>query len=318
MIVVVMMMMIVFNDCGGGDDDDDDDDDGGGGGVGEVHRRYKNAASKTYRHAGKLFNIKYKKGKVLGFQSKDTVTMAGLSVKNQIFGEAMLESDIFLETVADGILGMGFSSISQMEEPTVFDNMLDQGLLQSPVFSFYLSSHKKTPGGAGSVLTLGGTNPDLFTGNLTFVDVTFAEMWQFKMDGVKIPDKGESFCKEGCNAIVDSGSALIIGPQEQTDKLNRKLGGSLHRYMPGMWVFKCNRISRMPDVEFIVNGTPLTLTSEEYVVEHDGFCLSIFYGRKKFPRGTDPSWVLGTTFMRTYYTVFDKEFHRIGFAKAKH
>ncbi|GFO43119.1 cathepsin d-like aspartic protease [Plakobranchus ocellatus] len=234
----------------------------------EFHRKYINAASKTYRHVGKLFDIKYKRGKVLGFQSKDTVTVAGLPVKKQIFGEAMLQSEIFLEIAADGILGMGFSSLSQMGQPTVFDNMLSQGLVHSPVFSFYLSSHEKTPGGAGSVLTLGGTNPDLYTGNFTFVDVTFAQLWQFKLDGVKIPDKGESFCQKRCSAIVDSGSALITGPQEQTDKLNKKLGGSLHRYVPGMWVINCNRISEMPDVEFVVNETSLTLTSEEYIIKN--------------------------------------------------
>ncbi|GFO43117.1 cathepsin e [Plakobranchus ocellatus] len=73
----------------------------------------------------------------------------------------------------------------------------------------------------------------------------------------------------------------------------------------------------MPDVEFIVNGTPLTLTSEEYIIKLDNLCFSIFYGMKRFPRGTDPYWILGTAFMRTYYTVFDKGNRRIGFAKAK-
>ncbi|GFO43114.1 lysosomal aspartic protease [Plakobranchus ocellatus] len=149
----------------------------------QFHRKYISAASSTYKHVGELFNITYRKGKVLGFQSKDTVTVAGLPVKNQIFGEAVLESEVFLKIIADGILGMGFSSISQMGQPTVFDNMLSQGLVRAPVFSFYLSSLKKTPDGAGSVLILGGTNPDLYTGNLTYVDLTLAQFWQFKMDG---------------------------------------------------------------------------------------------------------------------------------------
>ncbi|GFO43108.1 cathepsin d [Plakobranchus ocellatus] len=283
----------------------------------QSHRKYISAASKTFRHVGTMFNITYKTGNVHGYQSKDTVTVSGLSVKKQVFGEAMLQSDIFLETVADGILGMGFSSLSQMEEPTVFDNMLSQRLVRSPVFSFYLSSHKKTADGAGSVLTLGGTNPGLFTGNLTFVAVTFAQFWQFKIDWIEIPDMRESFCLEGCHAIVDSGSSLIVGPQRETDKLNRKLRGSSFNNTD-MWTFNCSRVSRMSDVEFIVNGTPLTLTSEEYIIKIDDFCFSAFYGRKTFPVGADPYWVLGTTFMRAYYTVFDKGNNRIGFAKAKH
>ena len=65
--------------------------------------------------------------------------VGGLAVKKQTFGEAMQESDDFVDTPSDGLLGMGFRSISEDNVPTVFGNMIRQKLVSKPVFSFYLS-----------------------------------------------------------------------------------------------------------------------------------------------------------------------------------
>ena len=75
-----------------------------------------------------------------GFVSQDTVCVADVCVKDQLFAEATHEADwIFLNAKFDGILGMGFTSLSNNGIPTPFDMMVEQGLVEEPKFSFWLN-----------------------------------------------------------------------------------------------------------------------------------------------------------------------------------
>ena len=59
---------------------------------------------------------------------------------NQIFAEAIKEPGLtFIAAKFDGILGMGFATISVDNVPTVFDDMVTQKLVASPIFAFWLN-----------------------------------------------------------------------------------------------------------------------------------------------------------------------------------
>ena len=62
-----------------------------------------------------------------------------MCAKDQEFAEATIEPGLTFITVEfDGILGMGWPLIANGMLP-VFNNMLKQGVVQEPVFAFWLN-----------------------------------------------------------------------------------------------------------------------------------------------------------------------------------
>ena len=63
-------------------------------------------------------------------------------MKNQTFGEAVKQpGSAFINAKFDGILGMAFPSIAVDNVNPVFQNMVAQGLVNKPVFGFYLDRY---------------------------------------------------------------------------------------------------------------------------------------------------------------------------------
>jgi len=85
----------------------------------------------------------------------------------QTLGAATLYSSGFESSnfPADGLMGMAFESISVYDAPPVFQTLISEGVLTSPIFGFKFAT-------SGSELFLGGTNSALYTGDFTWVPLT--------------------------------------------------------------------------------------------------------------------------------------------------
>ncbi|XP_034396070.1 napsin-A isoform X1 [Cyclopterus lumpus] len=281
-----------------------------------LHRRYNSKKSSTFVKNGTAFSIRYGRGSLSGFISGDTVSVAGLPVAGQQFGEAVKQPGItFAVGRFDGVLGMAYPSISVMNVTPVFDTAMAAKLLPQNIFSFYIS--RDPTAAVGGELVLGGTNPQYYTGDLHYVNVTRKAYWQIKMSGVDVGNH-LTLCKAGCQAIVDTGTSLIVGPVEEVRALHKAIG-ALPLLMGEYWI-DCKRIPSLPAVSFSIGGKMFNLTGEDYIMKGSqkgvSICLSGFMAMD-IPPPAGPLWILGDVFIGKYYTVFDRAADRVGFAPAK-
>ncbi|CAK9157979.1 unnamed protein product [Ilex paraguariensis] len=189
------------------------------------HSKYKSSESSTYKKNGKSAAIHYGSGSVLGFFSQDYVKLGDLVVKNQDFIEATKEGSLaFVAGKFDGILGLGFQEISIGNAVPVWYNMLNQGLVRQPVFSFWFNRNADDE--EGGEIVFGGVDSSHFKGEHTYVPVTQKGYWQFDMDDVLIGGKTTGFCSGGCSAIADSGTSLLAGPTTVIAQINHAIGAS--------------------------------------------------------------------------------------------
>ncbi len=281
---------------------------------------------------GLPLTITYGSGSMCGFLSQDTLTIGAAIINDQIFGEAITEpSDAFIDVISDGICGLSFVLNAQDAVLPFFINMVVQGLVPEPIFTFYLTNFTSF-NDTGSELILGGMDSNLYTGPITYVSVnpTFG-YWQFGFTGLTINNAGTNYCNSiltPCQGIADTGTTAIIGPTAAMAALHIALGAT--SIGGGQYEFDCNTYKSKPDVFFTIGGKNFNISPLVYVLPigsgNTTFCFSLFIGEDFYidPVGLIPGWIIGDPFLRSYYSIWDTGYvlgtglvnPQLGFARA--
>ena len=103
----------------------------------------------------------------------------------------------------------------------------------------------------------------------------------------------------------------MIGPVKEITDLNYKLKGKPTTL--GDFVVDCAEVPTLPTVDIYIEKRKFSLKSEDYVLVHGKTCTLGFIGTD----APDAVWRFGDIFIGSYYTVFDVENKRVGFAVAK-
>ncbi|KAL0608990.1 Renin [Plecturocebus cupreus] len=280
------------------------------------HKLFDASDSSSYKHNGTELTLRYSTGTVSGFLSQDVITVGGITV-TQTFGEVTeMPALPFMLAEFDGVVGMGFIEQAIGRVTPLFDNIISRGVLKEDVFSFYYNRDSEESQSLGGQIVLGGSDPQHYEGNFHYINLIRTGLWQIPMKGVSV-GSSTLLCEDGCLALVDTGASYISGSTSSIEKLMEVLGAKKRLFD---YVVKCNEGPALPDISFHLGGKEYTLTSADYVFQES-------YSSKKLcalaihamdiPPPTGPTWALGATFIRKFYTEFDRRNNRIGFALAR-
>ncbi|XP_049636817.1 pepsin A-5-like [Suncus etruscus] len=273
------------------------------------HRMFSPDESSTFHPSGEIMDVTYGTGSMNGIVGYDTVNISNIVIQNQAFGLSVEEPSVHLEFARfDGILGLAYPNLGTPGIVPIFDNMWEQGHISENIFAFYLSS--KDP--EGSVVMFGGVDPSYYVGELKWVPVTRPGYWQLTLDSISMNGKIIA-CSEGCQAMLDTGTSLVIGPQNDILSIQRLIG-AWHLF-GGEYVTSCQARNTLPDIVFTINGVKYPVPASAYIRQvRTNPCYSNFVRANNW--GGPSLWILGDVFLRLYFSVYDRGNNRIGLAPA--
>ncbi|KAF9178427.1 1,3-beta-glucanosyltransferase [Haplosporangium sp. Z 767] len=288
--------------------------------------RYDPTTSKTFRANGQPWNITYgDRSRAEGFLGHDMIILDGITVKNQQLAMITKESAGF-DDIIDGIMGLAFGSLSTSIKGTrtVFENMVEQKLVDRGIFSFYLG--KVSLNGGGEVIFGGLDMSRVEHGhNITYTPVTRAKYWQINVsnvyvDGVAISrgrgiggigTRGKS-SDANFEGIMDTGTTLMIVPLKLAREIHRRINGS--QELASSWAVPCDLAKQNPGskVELEIEGKRFGIPFEDLVREGTTMDESLCYSG--IQTSSANFIIIGDVFIKNNYVVFDQENKRVGIA----
>ncbi|KFG84074.1 hypothetical protein MANI_024880 [Metarhizium anisopliae] len=112
-------------------------------------------------------------------------------------------------------------------------------------------------------------------------------------------------------AILDTGTSLITLPGDYAEMINTMMGAQ--KSWTGQYAVDCDKVARLPDITFKLDGTDFSLPLSDYIVEVQGTCMSVI-AALDVPEPIGPVVTLGDVLLRSYYSIFDLGKGRVGLA----
>lgn len=235
--------------------------------------------------------------------------------------------------------GLAYPGLAADYVTPPFDLMWNQGLIKQNLFAVYLDS---TPGGSGSAINFGEIDSRYYSGAFTEVPVMSQSYWQLGLYSVAVNGKDASGCTGAfgflCSSIIDTGTSLIVGPASEVNALLAMIGNVAE---------DCSNLHQLPniDIKYSAKGPAFTLKPSTYVIGiNDGQCQlgiqgdrtsKLFFQRRltfllffkisvrltfsfspflPLALAGVPFWIMGDTFIRSQYTVFNRAKNTVSFA----
>ncbi|CAO3676308.1 unnamed protein product [Rhizopus stolonifer] len=269
---------------------------------GSSQTKYNPSSSSTYAKDGRAWSISYGDGSsASGILGTDTVTLGGLKISKQTIELSKREASSFQSGPSDGLLGLGFDSITTVSGvKTPVDNLISQGLISEPIFGVYLG--KESNGGGGEYI-FGGYDSSKFSGSLTTVPVDSSNGW-YEIT-VKSSAVGSSKVSSSFSAILDTGTTLLILPNSVASAVAKAYGASDN--YDGTYTIDCN--ASLKPLVFTIGSSTFEVPSDSLIFEQDGStCYAAFgYGDYDFA-------IFGDVFLKNNYVVFNQEVPQVQIA----
>lgn len=273
---------------------------------------YSANSSSSYTFVNSEFAIKYADGSyAIGDYGKDTLDLGGTTVTGVQFGIG------YNSTSSQGILGVGYeaneASISTTGKTyaNVPQLLVSQGKTATAAYSLWLND---LDANTGSIL-FGGVDSDKYHGDLSTVPI-IKESGAYRefVIGLSSLSVGSQslFSNSPIPVLLDSGSSLSYLPTQYAQALFKILSATWDS-SSGAAVVSCNLASSSTTVDFSFSGINITVPMNELVVI-DGYRRGQAVCILGISDAEGSTSVLGDTFLRSAYVVYDLSNNQISLA----
>ncbi|KAF1961109.1 candidapepsin-4 precursor [Byssothecium circinans] len=272
--------------------------------------------SSTYKFVNSQFNISYVDGSgAAGDYATDTFKFGGQTVQNLQFGIGYSSSS------PEGILGIGYTinevavnRAGLQPYPNLPQKLVDDGAINSNAYSLWLNDLDAS---TGSIL-FGGVDTAKFSGTLGKLPI-IAEQGQFAEFIIAMTAMGQDgkagsiFQNQSVAVLLDSGSSLMYLPDNVASSLYRTYNAQYDSSQGAAFV-DCNLANKKGSLEFTFSGPTISVPMDELVI-----VAGYQRGQPVCILGISPSGnavsVLGDTFLRSAYVVYDLQNNQIALAQ---
>ncbi|KAL4978060.1 aspartic peptidase domain-containing protein [Aspergillus desertorum] len=274
----------------------------------QMHNTFGDNSSSTVKTTSDTFMVGYGSGKVSGNLVTDRLKIADIDVQ-MTFGLATNATDDFRNYPIDGILGLGRSNDTSMGGRRAFmDLVAQEGDLDSNIVAFHMS--RNSDGERDGTVTFGGVDKTKFKGDVSYTKVAESSIhWSIPLDDASVNGKACGFI--GKTAIIDTGTSYSLFPPNDAQTIHALIPGS-KRLSDENYLVPCDSTAK---VQFTFSGVSYTMSPKDYIgasLESGDGCVSTIIAQAVFG---DDVMILGDTFLKNVYSVFDFDNDRIGFAQ---
>ncbi|KLJ06009.1 hypothetical protein EMPG_10534 [Blastomyces silverae] len=274
----------------------------------KIHNTFGSEDSKSLSISDIPFDVTYGTGKVSGILINDSIAFAGFDLPNVSFGSVLDMSNEFMNYPMDGILGLGRGPAYKVKAPTVMEELQMGGLLEKNIIGISLQRHGD--GARDGQIVFGDVDKSKFVGDISYTKtVPNVGHWEVPVDDIFVDGKPLNF--QGKNGIFDTGTSYVLIPYEDAKRIHDAIATAVKNpEWDTYWDLPCSTKTK---IELVVSGVKYLMSPKDYVGEtlENGMCRSRIVGHQPFE---DNEWLLGSTFLKNVYTVFDFDENRIGLA----
>ncbi|KAI1612534.1 aspartic endopeptidase [Exophiala viscosa] len=278
-------------------------------------------SSTFHNMPGSTWQIRYGDGSsASGTVGTDVVKIGSITIEGQAVELAnQLSRQLLNDSVANGLLGLGFSFINNVipiRVQTPLENMILQNDIPTnqELFTCYLGSYKDVndPDGGRSFYSFGDIDESVIPSGqeLCYTPINNTRgFWMFDSPSVII--NGEQYDLPKYQAVADTGTTLLLLPDEVCRQFYGQIPGSEYSEADQGWVYPTNTSPNdLPDFSVAVGTCPITIDKE-----HIGFAPSLkpnmTFGGIQSP-GNLKFGIFGDIFLQNVYAVFDGGILRFG------
>ncbi|ODV94347.1 hypothetical protein PACTADRAFT_51204 [Pachysolen tannophilus NRRL Y-2460] len=298
----------------------------------DLYGTFDESKSDTFHSNGTDFLVQYADYTYAsGTWAYDNVVIAGANVTDLSFAVAN-ESNSSI-----GVLGIGFEQLettyasSTTIESYTYANMpakmVELGIIYKNAYSLYLNDSEATSG----TILFGGVDHDKYTGSLETVEIVntyasegFTSPITLAVTLSSITVNGSTVTDTLAPALLDSGTTSFYAPANVMESLSEALGGT---YSSDIGYYTRDCVSEDDDTQITLDFTGAKINASLYNLQvsisssDDGYEDSSSSSTTStcaigiFDSGDD-SYILGDSFLRSAYVVFDLDDYQISLAQA--